>query len=348
MSGKFRKFFLVVSVAVMGLFFAVSPVYAIGNPTTINFGTGTTMVYNVFYNVLETGDWLITTEGYVYYTVPPTDYTASEAFLFELLNTAGTAVLASTPLNSYGDRPISIYLTATQVGPTGLNLTVGGAYGLRLTGNPLVFASPTGNTKTVYLNSGDYINQAGATDVNNPLRDNLIMMATNIQAEDILRGIITALTPYIVTVQGVRYLTILGGSIFLEGINSLSNICPILFQSALEVLPGDIPESTGTYARTMTPERKWGTITANGLTNLGIFLGINQALAGSVMLFVLVIMLAVYVYKRTQSGIAMLMMVAATPFLGAYLALMPMALAFIFTIFIVVLVGYFFLSRGAL
>jgi hypothetical protein len=254
----------------------------------------------------------------------------------------------STSLKAYGDRPISIYLTAAQAGVTGLNLTIGTAYGLRLAGNPLVFASPTGNTKTVYLNSGDYISQAGATDANNPLRDNLIAMATNIQTEDILRGFITIATPYLVTVQGVRYLTILGGGIFLEGIVGLSSICPILFQSALEVLPGDVPESTGTYAGTMTPLKKWGSTTANGLTAIGLYLGINQALAGSVVLFVLVAMLAIFVYKQTESGIAMLLLVAAMPFMGAYLGLMPMALAFIFTIFIVVLVGYFFFSRGAL
>ena len=336
---KINRIAIILLILALALVLIPTPAYAIINPTPITFGTGTTQMYNVFLNVVETGDWLITAEQYVHYALPPTDYTASEAFLFELLSTDGTTTLASTPLNQYENKPISIYLTATQV--TALVLVSGSAYGVRITGNPTVFASPTGNTVTAYLDAGDYIEQAGATDANNPLRDNLILMATNIQTHD-------GVTTYITTVQGIRYLTALGGSIFLEGIPSLDTMCPILFQYSIETLPGDEPESTGTYAGTLTPLKKWGSVTANGLTSLGLYLGVNQALAGSLMLFVLVSLLAFYVYRRTQSGIAALILCAAMPFIGAYMGLMPMALAFVFTIAVIVLLGYFFFARGAL
>ncbi len=335
-----------ISVIVLLLLFVASPVFAISNPDTITFGTGSIPLYKVFTNVSETGDMLFVAEGYVHYITTPTDYTAKQAFLFEVLDPTGTTVLVSTTLQEYEDRPISIYQTKAQV--DALPLVPGTAYGLRIRGNPTIFPSPTGNTVTAYLAASDYVTQTGATDTNNPLRDFLIIMATNIQVHDIAVGIITAATPYIVNVQGVRYLTILGGNIFLAGIPALSSMCAILFQAALEPMQGDVPASTGAYAQALTPLTQWGGTIASGLTTLGSYLGISQSLAGSVMLLILVTAFAVFIYKQTESGIAVLLMVAATPFMGAFLGLMPMALAFIFVIFIIVLLGYFFFSRGAL
>jgi len=43
-----------------------------------------------------------------------------------------------------------------------------------------------------------------------------------------------------------------------------------------------------------------------------------------------------------------LLVLAATPFFGAYLGLMPIALAFVFMIMLVTLLGYFFFARGVL
>jgi hypothetical protein len=81
---------------------------------------------------------------------------------------------------------------------------------------------------------------------------------------------------------------------------------------------------------------------------IGSYLGINQALAGSVILFLLASLLAFWFYQKTQSGVAVILLVGATPFLGAWMGLMPLALAFIFTIIIVALMAFFFFSRGAL
>jgi len=65
-------------------------------------------------------------------------------------------------------------------------------------------------------------------------------------------------------------------------------------------------------------------------------------------LLILAVGLAVFAYSRTQSGITVLLLIGVVPFLGAWLGLLPMALAFIFTIFMVALMGFFFFSRGAL
>ncbi len=334
-----KKLSLLLLLVVLVFLLPVSA-YAIVNPDNISFGTGTIPLYKVFENVSETGDMLFMAEGYVDYTVIPTDYTASEAFLFEVLNTTGTVTLVSTSLNQYGDRPISIYQSAAQV--AAIPLVSETAYGLRITGNPTIFASPTGNTVTAYLGASDYIDQSGATDEDNPLRDFSMLMAINMEAED------TPVNSYIVNIQGINYLTIEGGELFLEGVPGLGTFCAILFQAALEAMTGDAPTSTGAYAAALNPTLQWGATIGNGLTMMGSYLGINQALAGSIVLFVVVMFFAVYLYKKTESGIGVLLMVAATPFMGAWLGLVPLALAFVFVIFIVILMGYFFFSRGAL
>ncbi len=343
----------IVLITLLLVLLVASPVFAMSNPDAISFGTGDTPMYRVFYNVKETGDMLFVAEGYVYYTVPHTqNITASQAFLFEVMdNISGNTTLLSIPLNDYGDRPISIYQTAAQVSG---NFTVGAAYKIRITGNPLIFPSTTNNTVTAVLGSGDYVDQLlgvdGGVATSNPMRNTMIQMATNIQKNDISKGIITGVTPYIyiVTVQGVKYLTVLGGDIFQAGIPGLGTLCPILFQASLEALSGDTPQSTGAYASSISIVGQWGTTVADGLTNIGVYLGINQALAGSLVLFVLVMMLGIYAFAKTQSGIATLLIIAAAPFLGAWLGLMPMALAFVFTIGIVVLMGYYFFTRGTM
>lgn len=349
---RVKKLLIITAFTLLGLSLLASPILAITNPDDIDFGSGTLPLYKVFENVQETGDMLFVAEGLVEYANPAdyAPYDACESYLFEILTTDGATTLLSTPLNDYGDRPISIYQTAAQV--TAAGLVSGTAYGFRITGNPLIFPSPVGNSVTTYLTGEDYVDQLlgvdGGVASDNPLRNFLIIMAENIEAYDVIHIAGVAVGDYITPIQGIRYLTIDGGDIFLEGIPELGAFCLILFQAGLEPLEGDTPESTGAYALTLTPAQKWGQTVGNGLTALGDYLGINQMLAGSVVLFGLGLMFAAYVYKETDSGITVLLIIATLPFIGSYLGLMHIALAFIFTISISVLVGYFFFSRGAL
>jgi hypothetical protein len=328
----------------IGILLICAPVLAIANPANIEFGTGTDTYYKVFYDVLEEGDWLVVAEGFVNYTTEPTDYTAEQAYLFEIVNIAGNETLASTTLQAYGDRPISIYLSASRV--TSLSLTSGAPYIVRIMGNPLIFPASSGNTVNVTLGSEDYVDQDlgadGAVPTANPLRNGMIVVANNMEDND------SPTTSYITTVQGYTYLSTTGADLFLAGIPSLYSMCPILFAAGSEPMTSEPPESTGAYAQTLTATQKWGETVGNGLTQLGSYLGISTSLAGSVMLFALAIAFAVYIYQRTQSGITVLLMISAVPFLGSYLGLMTLAVTFMVVIIIVVLLGYFFFSRGAL
>jgi hypothetical protein len=333
-----KRIAVILVINVVLLILVANPVFAIANPTSISFGSGTYARYNVFENAYETGDMLFVAEGFTNYGVEPTDYTASQAFLFQVLNTTGTTVLLATTLQAYGDRPISIYQTAAQV--TALGLVSGTAYGLRITGNPAIFASTTGNTVTAYLSSGDYIDQSTSTETINHLKIFCLAIAENMEAEDA--------ATYIVTVQGIEYLNTTAGSLFLEGIPQLSSFCPTLFQSSLAYLTGDIITTTGVYAGGLTIGNAWNTTVSNGLTNLGTYLGIGQGMGGSVVLMLLACGLAFYVFRRTDSGIATTSILATMPFAGAYLGLMPLALAFVVAFFIFILMMWFFTSRGAL
>jgi len=339
MNKLFKRSWRIILVVCLALIVFATPVYAINNPDSL-----TIPYYQVFYNVLETGDMLITAESKLIYAVEPTDYTANQAFEFDLLNVSGTDLLASVALAAYGDRPIGIYLSATRV--TTLALTVGTAYQLRIMGNPLIFPTQAGNTAFVTLDASDYTDQLlgvdGGVPSSNNLRNGMITIANSMETYD------TPVDSYLVNVQGYTYLTSAGGDLFMAGIPALSTMCPILFATGVNAMDSQAPETTGTYASVVTPAQQWGSTVANGLTNLGIYLGISQALAGSVILLILAIMLGVYVYSKTESGITLILLIAVVPFVGAYLGLMPMALAFIFAIIIVVLVGYFFYARGAL
>jgi hypothetical protein len=320
------------------------------NPDNIAFGTGSTAAYFIFNNVLESNDWLIAAEGYVNYITTPS-YTANQAFVFELLDNAGTTTYASTSLQSYGDRPIGIYLSASQA--SAISLVIGTAYTLRITGNPLIFASPVGNTVSVHMAASDYIDQDlqinPTTPTDSQIYNNLITMAQQIQLYDYPLGPPSG-DEYVTvqTVNGYYYLTSIGGSIFTQGIPGLTSMCPVLFQYALQPLANETPTAQGALQNALSPQSQWGNTIATGLTNIGSYLGLSQAMAGSAVLFGLVLMFAIWVYQKTQSGIVVLLMVASTPFIGSYLGLMPIALAFVVVIIIVTLLGYFFFSRGAL
>lgn len=188
----------------------VAPVFAITNPDAIAFGTGSSPLYQVFENVNETGDMLFIAEGYVYYATTPTDYTASESYVFQVVDTDGTTVLLSTPLKSFGDRPISIYQTAAQV--TALGLVSGTAYTVRIRGNPSIAVLTSSVNAT--LDANDYTDQSAATDALNPLRVFCLTMASNINTND------DPTNPYIVEFQGTQYLSITQNEVTAIGYNT--------------------------------------------------------------------------------------------------------------------------------
>lgn len=342
-----RRVGAILAATLLVVMMLVTPVFGLANPDLpMAWGTGTTSTYRAFYNVSGTGsgDWLFVAEGFVKYTVTP-NTTASQAFIFEVVNTSGNVTLFATPLVAYGDRPIGIYVSQSQA--TSANLTVGTAYILKIIGNPLIFSSSTGNNVTATLTAGDFKDQSvGKGNLDTDQIRTFIMnqyngMVYNLQNYDVLT--------YTSNVLGYNYLNTTGGSIFAAGIPNLQALCPILFQASNAPLTGNKPASgVATYANALTPANQMGTTIANGLTNLGLYLGIDQALAGSTVLLLMGMAFCVFIFRKTESGIAVLTIASIIPFAGSYLGLMPLALAFTFTLFVVIIMLYYFFSRGIL
>ncbi len=84
-------------------------VLAYANPDSLLFGSDPLEpLYQAFYNVYEPDDMLFMAESYVHYTAAP-NITASDAFLFELIDTDNVTVLLATPNMAYEDKVIVIY-----------------------------------------------------------------------------------------------------------------------------------------------------------------------------------------------------------------------------------------------
>lgn len=296
-------------VGLLAIILMATPALAISNPDTISFGSGSSSTYRIYYDLVATGDWLIIAEGLVYYAVTPTDYTSDEAYLFELLN--GSTVVIAKPLPAYGDRPVGIYLSPSQV--TTLGLTVGGNYTIRIHGSPMIFASPTGNSINATLAAGDYYsNNLGVVGVDGftSLRNFVInTMAKNMETYD-------GVTTYRQTLSGIKYLSTTGASLFLAGIPNLDTIDSTIFAVYTQTLQNPAPAAPGTYSQSITPSAVLGTTTANGFSAIGAWVGVGAANGAPLVAVVLMIVVGVVVSKKTESPLAVLAALVAAPFVA--------------------------------
>lgn len=314
------------------LIFALSSlsVWAIVNPDSITFGSGSSATYAVFENVDHTGDILFIVEGGAYYAVEPTDYTASQAFVFEVLDTDNTTLI-STPLVAYNDRPIGIYQTAAE--KTALGLVSGSAYKLRIRGNPLIFASPTGNSVNVTLGTGDYFDNTNLVSGFTPLRNFVInTIVTNMQTYD-------GVTTYKTMVLGTSYLSVTGGSLFLAGIPGLDSLEPTIFSTSSYPVNRPTISANASYATSLNITSVWGTATSNGFKAISSLFGMGTSdeNGGNLFLFVIGVAVSLGIGTKVQSPLVILIILALMPLFGALLGLINLALAFTIAIIIIIL-----------
>ena len=144
---------IIVSTGTLAAFFwALSPVWALDNPTTVNVGE-----VNAYRSVVEEDDLLIIFRYNIGYAAIPGE-PVSETFLTRLMDTDGTTQIGvNTPEayhdNGYGEGLASLYLTAAQV--TAAAVSWNDALVVRVDGNPSSFyAPPTAGTAT--LSTGAY------------------------------------------------------------------------------------------------------------------------------------------------------------------------------------------------
>lgn len=105
----------------------LTSVFAVSNPDSISITAVT-----VFSDVLNPGDQLVFCRYDVEYTVTPSE-DASDTFMMAVYDTDGTTLLYTRPMVYYQHNVYSVYLTSAQA------LTEGGAYTVRIMGNPAIF-----------------------------------------------------------------------------------------------------------------------------------------------------------------------------------------------------------------
>lgn len=195
-----RRLFVVVVLICVALLLAATPVLAVANPDSISIGD----VY-VFEDVLEAGDVLVYVRYDVDYAVEPSE-DADETFQMAIYGTNGITLIAVRPLNYYQENIISIYLSAATN-----TLTTGGAYYIRIMGNPAIFAMLENVTMdTRVLTGGDWYTAAELGGI-------MLTQAGILQ------------TDWSITLLANDLLNTTGATYFLKAIPNLSTMAPNIF-----------------------------------------------------------------------------------------------------------------------
>lgn len=336
---KLRRVIISVTLGVLITLSICNPVLAIGNPDTIDFTSQSIDRYRAFTDVYETGDMLFLIETYVHYVVPPTDYTGSEAFTFQVLNAAGDTVLIQTPIMDFENNMVGIYQTAAQV--TAAGYTSGTAYKFRIAGNATIFGAPNEgvNCRTVTLVASDWVDQdLNSEELTSPLRLFVLLIIEDIETEE------TA--THTVTIQGISYLDASGSTIALEGVPSLNVFVPELFQTQVSPMLAPDPAHTGAYQAALTPTNMLGATIATSVSGLSTWLGVSTTMAGIFITALFLMILMPVLFQVTQNGKISFTIGALFVALCSYLGLFPIAMLFIIGAIILMLVLFLFWGRS--
>jgi len=336
-----KRLLVSILIAIASVLLITLPVLAIANPATIAFTSSGAGRYKVFENVYETGDMLFVAESYINYDPAPgtpTDYMASEAFSFQLLNAAGDTTILQTAITEFEDTVISIYQTAAQV-IANADLVSGTLYNFRLIGNPSIFGAGIEGTNmaTKPLTADDWLDQSEYDGTDSWLYVFCIAVVSNIEASS---GAVHA-----VEVGGITYLDASGATLFLAGIPALNVFLPEIFLTVAAPMTATDPASTGAYQTALTPLAQLGGSTAASVDSMADWLSVSSTTAGIVISAILGFVLLPVIYLKTQNGT--ISMIAASFFtvICGYLGLFPLAIAFIIAGVILILTGFLFWGR---
>jgi hypothetical protein len=244
-----KKLFRMVAILVIGIMMIpMTSVFALANPDSI-----TTSSVVVFTDILGTGDQVVFVRYDVNYTVEPTE-NASDTFMMAIYDTDGTTLLYTRPLIYYQHNVFSIYLTSAQA------LTAGGAYTVRIMGNPAVFDSLIENTnmESWVLTPGDY--QEGS------LMGEFLLGQAQILEDD---WVITLLT-------ASNKLNATGSLTFKTAIPGLSDMTPEIFSTT--AINPTMSNNSFNNSYGINVSQRIGTMNA-AFIDIGDWLGVSQTWA---------------------------------------------------------------------
>jgi hypothetical protein len=303
------------------------PLGAIANPDSISIVT-----VKVFDNLFQANDQLYVIEYHVTYATPPTQ-AANLTFLAGIWNIGSTTPIITRPLDSYGYYFTSIYL------PAATALTWGSAYVIEVTGNPIYFASPTGNTYALTLSASNYLPGTiggGAGSSASNLATWCVALALAVQPSV---GLWIASSASIL-------LTTVGTTVFTMEIPGLSAVCPSLVQVSSSSYPA--PTNPGyTHSYETALQTGGSARLTNALDGIGIWMNPDNPVSGTLIggggITIIYFILAGSIFAAT--GSVPISIALGIPFIiaGNIIGVMPLAITFVFGFILMVLFSIVFI-----
>lgn len=217
---KYRLAFIIV-ILLLAIFMMVVPAYA----TELPDSNPTVEEINVYRNLLETGDWLILIYHNIPYATTP-DEPIWQTFMWRLFSADNTTEIAtilpySFNENGYGYSVSSMYFAASDV--TASNITWGDELILKLSGNPVNFASPPQYNYTI--SDADYTTLSDSTDVQAELAARILALCSELDT----RWALGSAYSLIQETETGTVLSVYGEAFFREVIYGLQGLCPEVF-----------------------------------------------------------------------------------------------------------------------
>ncbi len=276
---------VIVLSAILSLFSA-TPALAIPLPDS----TPTVQQFNVYRNLLETGDFLLLIYANIPYAVTP-NMTAAESYMWRLFKTDNVTEIAAIVPYAFNDRGYgfnlaSMYLDSGNVTAAGIVGTP--ALPIKLSGNPSAFTTPPNYNYA--LSSGDYSPLTVSADVKAALAARLLTIASDL---DIKWGLGTTYSLLQETETGT-VLSIYGEAFFRGAIYGLQGLCPQVFA----YIVSDMNFTPRTWADTYITvlQNQWvGTWVDTAKNALDVLFGTTYSLAW--LIFSLSAALAVIIFN---------------------------------------------------
>lgn len=223
-----------------------TPVYAYIDPPD---STPSLESINVYRNLLENGDMFVLVYSNIPYATPP-DTPADEAFIWRMVDTDNTTVLASNfnyvfnigtaDFNGYGYNIVSFYFSESDAPDWGE------AYSIRLSGTPVAFEEPP--EYNFQISSADYSDLTDSDDVKLELSTRILIIADDLNTKWGLTS------DYYLTIdeETGAYLSLYGQTFFRGAIYGIQGLAPDAFRI--------------TYSDIEAPSRDWGEEYTGNLT----------------------------------------------------------------------------------
>ena len=240
---RFR--FAVLLVLLAALLLSATPVYA---DTPDPDSTPTIVSFNLYRNLRQPGDWLLVIYANIPYSTPP-DTTVTQTFIWRLMDPDNVTVLGSTVgtnynTDGYGYNVYSMYWSASEV--TGFGMAWETIYGVRLSGNPVVFDTPP--TYNFDLDVSDYSTLTVQADVQAELTARILTIASDL---DNKWGLLYSL---LTQNETATVLSTYGEAFFRGTIHGLQAMAPTVFSVIIRAIDIDPRDWDTEYAENVTSQ----------------------------------------------------------------------------------------------